>query len=136
MNKEFTPYKLSLDLQKLGIEVRDKLAFITKDEELYLRFEFYAPLSSIDTYLWQQVEEWFRETHKIGFEIKPIYNTSSEAHNFLGWGIEIYDLKYGDYLFNTSDYQGDWFNENYEDRRLECFEKIVEIIQKRNEVDN
>lgn len=133
MLKEFTPYQLSKSLENLNLKVTNKLAFITSDNRLYMRTESYAPQSSIDTYLWQQVEEWFREEHRIGYEIKPIYNTFSEDHNFLGWGIEIFCLKYGDYLFNTSDYQGDWFNESYEDRRLECFKKIVEIIQKRNE---
>ena len=77
MEKEFVSYELAKLLTNIGMNKDRKtslLAFISKNDTIYMRSASYAPQDSIDTFLYQQVFDWFREEHHI---IGNIYSTAS-----------------------------------------------------------
>ncbi len=77
MKKEFVSYELAKLLTNIGMNKDRKislLAFISKNNTIYMRSSSYAPQDSIDTFLYQQVFDWFREEHHI---IGNIYSTAS-----------------------------------------------------------
>ena len=77
MEKEFVSYELAKLLTNIGMNKDRKtslLAFISKNDTIYMISASYAPQDSIDTFLYQQVFDWFREEHHI---IGNIYSTAS-----------------------------------------------------------
>lgn len=77
MEKEFVSYELAKLLTNIGMNKDRKtslLAFISKNDTIYMRSASYAPQDSIDTFLYQQVFDWFREEHHI---IGNVYSTAS-----------------------------------------------------------
>ena len=77
MEKEFVSYELAKLLTNIGMNKDRKtslLAFISKNDTIYMRSASYAPQDSTYTYLYQQVFDWFREEHHI---IGNIYSTAS-----------------------------------------------------------
>ena len=77
MEKEFVSYELAKLLANIGMNKDRKtslLAFISKNNTIYTRSASYAPQDSIDTFLYQQVFDWFREEHHI---IGAVYSSGS-----------------------------------------------------------
>ena len=68
--------------------------------------------------------------HKMAVDIFPIYDETSEAYPFLGWGFEVYKIQSGgDVLYSTRDHLGNWFSDK-EHRRTESLKKLIELTQK------
>lgn len=102
MEKEFVSYELAKLLTNIGMNKDRKtslLAFISKNNTIYMRSASYAPQDSIDTFLYQQVFDWFREEHHI---IGAVYSSGAGYE----WEYH-YSPKRGGTKISMSDDDGD-----------------------------
>lgn len=112
MEKEFVPYELALKLKELGFD-EECLKYFDEKGEFVKRITQVAKLKAP---LWQQAFDWFRETYELIYVI--------DYYDKFMWTYDILNIK-----GNT---QGGNNKENYntyEEARLKCLEKLIEIIK-------
>lgn len=132
MENEFIPYEQALALKELGFdedcfgsfEFKNKASiqlysdWVPCDWPNFKLYECYAPL-------YQQLFRWFREKHNM---LANVYSNAS------GWCYEYHDNIGGthrlDSDFNGPNDSGCW--DSYEDARLACIQKLIEIIKSKN----
>ena len=132
MEKQFIPYEQALELKELGF---DEKCF--KSYRQQIKYEWYDLRSSenitfnenekiilsngkIDSYekylcdapLWQQAFDWFREKYNLHYIIYK--NINIDGYDFC----EITT----DSIINKNTY-------SYEEARLECLKKLIEIVE-------
>ena len=122
MEEQFVPYELALKLKELGFDERCLAGYYNDGKSLWF-FRFHKNSEREPTVakrfatapLWEQALNWFRGKYKfkvgIGINDKGLY----------------YDYKI--VLFNTTDaYYKDCYN-TYEEARLACLEKLIELVE-------
>ena len=122
MEKEFVPYDLAVKLKELGFDEE----CLTKWGCTSLRFyENYKPCSNKDDIvlsgdviaapLWQQILDWFHKEYNLFAEFS--FNT---LRNKYDWCIPV--------NINKGYCSQEEYN-TYEEARLECLKKLIEIIE-------
>lgn len=125
MQEQFIPYKQALELKKLGFDDPCIMCFYgisryDKIDSLYLHSGMGRVCNSdlnekehgITAPLWQQAFDWFREQYKLDSFVKSNYNQT---------------IKTG-YYFNADEFYSETFK-NYEEARLFCLDKLIEIVK-------
>jgi hypothetical protein len=124
MEKEFVTYELALKMKQLGFdepclgfynkEDRPNLGYCTNSfqDDTTLEIKCTAPL-------YQQAFRWFREKYKLHSTITSISQESWQWHI----------TKPGESLGKL--YDEDFYT--YEEAELACLEKLIEIVEQKNE---
>lgn len=124
MEKEFVPYELEVKIKELGCYksfktvIKEKLYYV--DSGGNETDDYFYKDKIIEGILWQQAFDWFREK---GFD------SCIDAISYIGYeeiGYWTYRVKR---LSNTRSYK---FN-SYEQARYACLEKLIELIQNKND---
>ena len=118
MKKQFVTYEIALKLKELGFDEECCGAYMirTNGDKAFSQIHFMKPnYSKWDVYapLWQQIIDWFRETHRYF-----IYITHREGK--YGWKIDS-DISYEDFsdtIYNT-----------YEEAREKAILKAIDLIK-------
>ena len=116
INNQFIPYEQALELKGLGF--KNNWNFKEYDTMGYLQHTGLLDshkLEAIDAALWQQAFDWFREK---GFRFNIQSHRYTSVEFFM---VELYDGKRRTELFGKS--------LTYEEARLECLKKLIEIIK-------
>lgn len=134
MEEQFIPYEQALSLKKLGFNEEcfstyscnthelsrnpsHDMADLPIDGQPYFWKNSKIHNSNITAPLWQQAFDWFREK----------YNLSGEVYNFKSeWHVDIEDIKQG---FNIFSNEHSFPYEIYEESKLECLKKLIEIVK-------
>jgi hypothetical protein len=121
MKKEFVPYKLALRMKQLGFN-EPCLAFYGDENDFsmdssrknnpFRKTECVAPL-------YQQAFRWFREKYQLHSTITSISQESWQWHI----------TKPGESLGKL--YDEDFYT--YEEAEVACLEKLIEIVEQKNE---
>lgn len=125
IEKQFIPYTLALKLKELSF---NKPCFAWYDANSFSTVEIeYDYKENIDLYykesctapLWQQAFDWFRDEFD--------YNVSIYGRKSMG-----YDYRINNILINSvrDTIISDYVWKTYEEARLACLEKLIEIIRK------
>ena len=144
MNKEFVPYELAIDLKTLGFDdqcicgydnegrLRSKLAH---SNDKGARIDWDRHDIHIPAMLWQQAFEWLRKKYCIHVEI--ITGAGTQGTAWYGkiindWNITNKGSGNFDYFTKeirmNNEFEG---YKSYEETRLECLKKIIEVINNR-----
>ena len=129
MEKQFIPYKLALELKELGFDApcfgfyglsRDDYKTIRLSIFQNLKTDYLSDVHHLDVTcdapLYQQAFRFFREK----------YMLSGEIYIFKGfWNFDIEYFKNDIQLFTTTEI----VFKTYEEARLECLKKLIEIIK-------
>lgn len=107
MEKEFVPYEIALKLRELGFDEECFRTYSSTNETSTIIF------NGVNVPLWQQAFDWFREKHNFYSFIKPLKFTNK---------IEFYIYE-DDRTFSNSTYL------TYEEARLECLKKLIELCK-------
>jgi hypothetical protein len=129
MEKEFVPYEIALELNRLGF---DEPCFKGYTEEYKTLINFSnnhtntsvkntLPTKPFTAPLYQQAFRWFREKHNL-FGCIDLH-TSTPIH----WYIRIDDIIKNDYIYHSED--NDLKFKTYEEAELECLKKLIEIAK-------
>ena len=133
MEKEFVPYGLSLELEKLGFDEECFGYYVNTELDLTWKFSDCSLYQNIHNStlapLYQQAFRWFREKYKLSCSIELTDNSRHYYYDFT-----IYDSKNRDY--NDEDcfdsckriYDDGKFGK-YEEAELECLKKLIEIVK-------
>lgn len=121
MNKDFVPYEEALELEELGFDEKNILAYYTIHDKRLINgyslstngFELKAPTFS-------QAFRWFRDTHNLIGGIQYIGGLKSET---TWW--DIYVVGH----FNTYIYEMSMEYQPYEEAELACLKKLIEIAK-------
>lgn len=116
MEEEFVPYKLSLELKILGLELKyyfrryniNTWKLLNPKSETYTRGTIVAPL-------WQQAFEWFRKNY--GYEIS-LHKLLEEPGYMASIGWE-----------DTEGYESQVEGDSYEKTRESCLKKLIELVK-------
>ena len=123
MEKEFLPYKESLELKELRFDEKCGACYYKKfDNEIgyhkvYRDFNFVSLTVSAPTF--SQAFRFFREKYMLSGEIYIFKNI---------WNFDIEDIKNSMQLY-TSDITSYY---TYEDAELACIRKLIEIAKEQN----
>ena len=133
MNDQFVPYELALKLKGLGYNEISLFYYDTVNEGNPLSHCPHLLLNNqlegfenepISAPLWQQAFDWFRKNHQLEFILN---NCSDKDHNL--YDVVIYDTfkkkKHEDYVIRNRSK----FYTTYEEARLECLKKLIEILE-------
>lgn len=137
MKKQFIPYELALELKELGFDeecfgsyqvYQNKVEdFITlcpttrgegwrnsegEEARKLLDSEYYISVA-----LWQQAFDWFREKYELCSEVYYL--------NDYYW-FDLEHINFGESYRNNGKYL------TYEEARLECLKKLIEILKNEN----
>jgi hypothetical protein len=121
MEKEFVPYELAVKLKELGFdepcfgyytELKDFVMRPHLRQQDCIEGKFLAPT-------WQSAFRWFREKYQLHSTITSISQESWQ------WHIQ----KPGQQLGKL--YDEDFYT--YEEAELACLEKLIEIVEQKNE---
>lgn len=116
MEKQFAPYELAVKLKELGFD-EECLGYWHPNKYLVLgRDNVWDVKQAPKSPLWQQAFEWFRVNHGLHHFIKPIITHECYIYTSNGLG---YDLE--------TDYK------TYEEARLACLEKLIELCKNKQE---
>ena len=133
MEKEFVPYKLALELKELGFDMKCFGRYFFRadihkvgEEELELCGQgvskFELPEHTILAPLYQQVFDWFRRVYDYEYRIVKAGETYFyEIDNTKPF----FERLEGELL----DMQSGWIYKTYEEARLECLKKLIEIVK-------
>ena len=123
MEKEFLPYKESLELKELGFDEKCGACYYKKFNneigyhKVYRNFNFVSLTVSAPTF--SQAFRFFREKYMLSGEIYIFKNI---------WNFDIEDIKNSMQLY-TSDITSYY---TYEDAELACIRKLIEIAKEQN----
>ena len=134
LSKNFIPYDLALELKELGFDEECLDYYIPNSKAIseILDSDFkigrynsdtnniYGERGLVSRPLWQQAFDWFRDKYNLVSEI--FHNPEYEWKN---WKYRFYWTTERLRLSNISD--GHY--ETYEEARLECLKKLIEIIK-------
>ena len=123
MKKEFIPYKYALELKELGFDEQciayyvnnqDKLIFDITGVNNFTRTNYGSVLGKHcqAAPLWQQAFDWFREKYNLHYIIYK--NINIDGYDFCRVTT--------DGITNKNTY-------SYEEARLECLKKLIEICK-------
>ena len=132
MGKEFVPYELTLKLKDIGFNSGNEYCFGFYTEEYkklvkgYNRLPIDLPTNSFEAPLWQQAFYWFL------FE-KEWYSSISPNHSENCWQIYI-QKSYKDFGGWGTTIQNQY--KTYEEARLACLEKLIELIKEKENGKN
>ena len=123
MKKEFIPYKYALELKELGFDEQciayyvnnqDKLIFDITGVNNFTRTNYGSVLGKHcqAAPLWQQAFNWFREKYNLHYIIYK--NINIDGYDFCKVTT--------DGITNKNTY-------SYEEARLECLKKLIEIVK-------
>ena len=118
MENNFVPYELALKLKELGLD-EECLGFYTELENLVIKENVKRQDCSKDKCiapLWQQSFDWFRKE-------KDLYADIYRTGNLFSANIE--DMLMGNSLCGVCK------EINYEEARLECLKKLIEIAKEK-----
>ena len=126
MEKQFIPYKIALELKKLGFK-EECLAIYCGESEIRFRVleknTFINDKSSwVTAPLWQQAFDWFREKYYMEGHPHISYNLPPKAT----WGYSIQTLE-PKYIKSLNSHYS-----TYEEARQVCLEKLIEIAKEQN----
>ena len=113
INNQFIPYNLALELKGLGF--KNNWNFKEYDTMGYLQHTGLLDshkLEAIDAPLWQQAFDWFREKYNLHYIIYK--NINIDGYDFCRVTT--------DGITNKNTY-------SYEEARLECLKKLIEIVK-------
>ena len=133
MKKEFIPYELALELKKLGFdEICLGYYFIGNTFSISMNNTMFTknsivnnrPDNVITAPLWQQAFDWFREKYDIFSKINRNYIDKSLKEYW-------YEIEYfhNNSLHGTSSIADSKYNLTYEEARLECLKKLIELCK-------
>jgi hypothetical protein len=116
MTKEFLPYDRALKLKQLGFE-EPSLDFYDDNQELFYNHENKEKIhigDSVKAPIFQQAFRWFREEYKI------------DSHVDRGFKDEYYYT-----ILENRKYRpiNGFYNNSYEEAELACLDKLIEIIE-------
>lgn len=130
MEKQFIPYELALELKELGFDEKC-FGCYNMDNKLWCENPVngidYIPEDNILAPLWQQAFDWFREKHELlnhpTTHLNPFGEDGAleESYGYRiminkdGWKCSVWE--------KLSEY------ESYEEARLECLKKLIEIVK-------
>lgn len=117
MTQQFIPYDRALEVKELGfvepcLYGYDTFGALISSSAKWENWN--QSLQLVSAPLWQQIFDWFREEHGIHYEI--IFNKGRE-------------LPYTYVVNSVSSYLRSPFNKTYEDAKLECLKKLIEIFK-------
>lgn len=110
MEEQFVPYELALKLKELGFK-EDCFRYYNVHGELGNSFN----LSTTVAPLWQQIFDWFHKEYNLFAEFT--FDTQIDKYD---WCITT-NINKGYCSQESSD--------NYEEARLECLKKLIELIE-------
>ena len=123
LKKQFIPYELALELKELGFD-EECFRHYTEDNKMLLgsantKYYTLAPL-------YQQVFDFFRNKYNIHTSFKPVFGEK----NYNKYKCNIYVneriVQVMKYEFPDNPYF-----DSYEEARLECLKKLIEIVNKK-----
>jgi hypothetical protein len=128
MEKEFIPYELALRMKALGFdepcfgwylpETVDKGNIPSVILGSYLtKWNKFGDRLSVPTY--SQAFDWVRKKYNLDSYLKPQIITGKKSYDFYIWIDNNEDLEVG--ISNTA---------TYEEAKLSCLEKLIEILEK------
>jgi hypothetical protein len=129
MEKEFIPYEQALALKELGFDEPCLGLFDGTNNELHISskpfqgntsFHYLAPL-------YQQAFRWFRQKHKLYPEIGLHDREDEETWRFTISILGYYELAYNQNVGKEP------YHKTYEEAKLACLEKLIEIIENKSE---
>ena len=132
MKEQFIPYEQALELKELGF--KNNWNFKEYDTMGYLQHTGLLEshkLEAIDAPLWQQVFDWFRKEHNLissivisGIEDYQIYIHCLDRRNLMFFKEykDGYFSKIINFFYSNKD-------NVYEEARLECLKKLIEIVK-------
>lgn len=115
MEKEFVPYELALELRNLGFDDYVFAFYWTDTKQLILDSPDYLGKHNgvhLQAPLWQQAFNWFREKYNLHYIIYK--NINIDGYDFCRVTT--------DGITNKNTY-------SYEEARLECLKKLINIIK-------
>jgi len=117
MNKDFTPYKQSVELKELGFD-ESCIATIDQTEYIHIKGTKYPAGGSmmydtIDCPTLSKAFRWFREKYNLFGQVN--------IHTYF-----IYDISNDEF---KSAKQYDKSTKNYEEAEIACLKKLIEIVK-------
>ena len=121
MNEQFIPYELALKLKELGFDeecfnVYDELGFIQDEKKMDE-----LNLIKLNAPLWQQAFDWFRKEKGFDSWVIPIYYIEN------GKSFKKYTYIIEPVIFDETFSIDGTESENYEEARIECLKKLIEL---------
>lgn len=121
MEEKFVPYELALKLKELGfnepcINFWYQSGTLNNSVPIYEAKDWYHSNSHLNAPLWQQVFDFFREKYGVDGWVVP-YHSDTKMYCYIIEGIEY-----------TEDLGSEY--ETYEEARLACLEKLIEVVEK------
>ena len=124
LKKEFLPYELCLLLRDKGFEENCLGFYVGKnkvphliDEKIVLKTKFKLTSKvSLRAPLYQQVFDWFRETHNLDATIRKV---DLKGRGY--WNIK--KISTGDKIKGYAS-----FTTSYEQAKIDCINKLIELI--------
>ena len=142
MNKEFIPYEQALALKELRFD-EPCVAFYEESKKLSIGFNWLneggknSNLQECTAPLYQQAFRWFRE--KYGLVLEPcvpfqrLYSIKEDHFEILEFGYRIYSFdQFRGGLRDKIEWDG-YDNSNEEEAELACLQKLIEIVEQKNE---
>lgn len=144
MEKQFVNYELALKLKELGFKEKCIKGFYNK-EEIYTTVDkpvdFNSKIQSgeiISCPLWQQVVDWFEETHGIHISTTKYLPFKLKNSNFFSWYVDCKENDYRSLTSNLTAWVGLNANLSYHvcntkrEALMAAIDEAFEILEKRN----
>ena len=128
MKKEFVPYELALNLRALGFD-EECINFwypsgtMNNSVPIYGFQNWYKTNGYLNAPLWQQAFDWFREKYRLN-SFQDFYPTKENPDRAY-FKIENHD---SEKLYMDEAYLSGFFD-NFEEARLGCLKKLIELIK-------
>ncbi len=126
MEDQFIPYELALQLKELGFNescfgiFQDKIFLNYNQINISLLRQLNLIGDDCLAPIWQQAFDWFRHVHYLPSCLEPYISTKSDWEDELEYIPKIYTLN-GKIQLECM---------VYEEARLACLEKLIELIKK------
>ena len=132
MKEQFLTYELNKKLLELGCRV-DTIATIDQTEYLHIKGTKNHPRGSmmydtIPALLWQQVFDWLDKEFGLFVSFDKIDNTRNFYYDFMIIDSKNRDYNDEDLIDSASRILDKGKYNTYEEARLECLKKLIEII--------
>jgi hypothetical protein len=141
MKEEFLPYERALKLKEFGFD-EPCFARFSKDGDLLIAHtEKYIIDNGVDRSefftlapLFQQAFRWFREKYDIHYSIDRECSQQDYKWGY-NWSLYNYTGIFNEYLTSHPDAPaGEWVYDTYEDAELALLDKLIEIVELKQSV--
>lgn len=140
MKEQFVPYEIALKLKKLGFN-DECFGYYSNEYNLEIGLPekytdrchgnpkegTYRRIGLISVPLYQQAFDWFRNNFNLSCHI-----WSGKLNDILFYGYDILDIQEQVRIIdNSGNGGGDCDYNTYEDARIECLKKLIEVVKSR-----